>query len=185
MTQHAGHTPCGVMLCEAIGGEHVWEARIARRLGVWIIGSFFLARWRIGLMLWINWVAHQRFQRLKMCGKRPILQSTTDIEPAASVWMHAERLITIQSFEATHFQIAFVIGRHCLFAVAAVLAGPLPLFRIPPDKLLALTPWRAVWFCRCAVVENARVLRPCEAPAVSELIFGVACDWLCSCRVPA
>src|ERR1041385_4662794 len=68
------------------------------------------------------------------------------------------------------------VGRHLLFVVRIVESRPLLFLGVPPDQFLALAPRRAVPLRRSAGVEDATVIWPGKAPAVSEQVFGVALE---------
>ena len=104
-----------------------------------------------------------------MLRKRPVVQRTE--EAAHEIGAHDERLIAVLR-----------VGCQERVEVRHVEADPLPglVFRflsgrggIPPDQLLLLAPRLAGEVRRCAVVENAPVGRPREAPAVREVIVAL------------
>src|SRR6266571_1190450 len=67
-----------------------------------------------------------------------------------------------------------IIGRLALVEVRDVVSRPLFLLLIPPNKFLALAPGLAIGPGGGAVVDDANVVRPGKAPAVSVKITGLA-----------
>src|SRR5262245_18817717 len=81
--------------------------------------------------------------------------------------MHDERLVAGKSVIALGAMWRFVVGRFRWGEVGGVETCPFLLLFVPPDQFFALAPRLAIGTRRCAVVENAAVIRPGEAPAVT------------------
>src|SRR5215211_4080793 len=75
----------------------------------------------------------------------------------------------IETFGA-HFR--FVVGRFSLHKSGNIDAGP--FFRVPPHQLFPFAPGMPVRPCTGAIVNNAAIARPREAPAVTKIIFRLA-----------
>src|SRR2546430_16589751 len=86
-----------------------------------------------------------------MAGKRP--------GPAKSYDPHA----TVQIVRSVWCEIFLVVG--------IIQSGPLLIFFVPPDQLLALAPRRSIRTRRRAVINNSAIVRPGKSPAMPEQIF--------------
>src|SRR5690348_14890316 len=93
-----------------------------------------------------------------------ILQTFRHEKPTQSVLVEDERGISPLTFEAARLILRFVIGPLVLFEIGNVDASP--FFRIPPDKFFMFTPWLTIRLCAGAIVNDASVTRPTEAPTV-------------------
>src|SRR5262249_1938987 len=74
--------------------------------------------------------------------------------------------------EAFRIELRFIIGRFSLYESGHVDARP--FFRVPPHQFFALAPRTAVRSRTSAVVNDAAVARPREAPSMPEIISGLA-----------
>src|SRR5207302_10067076 len=92
-------------------------------------------------------------------------------QPSHTIRMHDEWHVSGDRLHPLGFLRRAIVRRRVLFEVGNVMAGPLALVLVPPDKLLALAPRLSVGTRGGAVVENAPVRRPSVAPAVTEIIF--------------
>src|SRR5262245_9661677 len=80
--------------------------------------------------------------------------------------MHDERRVAGERIVADFLAAAARARALRLREVRDVVAGPLFVFLVPPDELLSLAPRLAVRRRGAAVVEDATIHRPGEAPAV-------------------
>src|SRR5579872_1401498 len=104
--------------------------------------------------------------------QRTILQSARHVQPANSVRMQRKGSRAAESIGSmTVLQIRGHIRSHLLVVIGMIKAGPLLLVLIPPDKFLPFAPRLAVRARRGTVVNDAAVIRPCEAPSMPKKIF--------------
>src|SRR3982751_136259 len=99
--------------------------------------------------------------------QRPIFQSARDPDPAHAIGMHDEGLVTCDGIVAFGGAARLVVGGFVFGEVGSVVAGPLVLLLVPPDKFLALAPRLAVGTRRRAVIKDAAIGRPRVSPAVT------------------
>src|ERR1700733_9515519 len=95
--------------------------------------------------------------------KGPILDGG-GVQPAQSVSLSDERMIAGDGRHARRACSRSVIGRLVQLEVRLVLSNPLPLFGVPPDQFLTLRPGPPFRVGRGAVVQDANIVRPGEAP---------------------
>src|SRR5579884_3559549 len=88
--------------------------------------------------------------------------------------MHDERLVSSNRLHTFRSGLRTVIGSQVFLEVRNILASPLALVLVPPDQLLAFAPRLAIRTRRCAVVQDATIRRPREAPSVAEIIVRLA-----------
>src|SRR6266581_1725271 len=86
--------------------------------------------------------------------------------------MQNERRITGNCIEAFGAYLRLEVGRFSFHKAGNVYAGP--FFRVPPHQFFPFAPWMSVWPRTGAVIYDASIARPCEAPAMTEIIFGFA-----------
>src|SRR5690348_13543107 len=175
----ARHRAGGVLLGEAICRDDVGELRVLQPV-VGHVGA--VERHHTGVVGagGIELVAHRRLGRLVVRGQRAVFQAGWDVDPAAPVRLHDERVGAGDGVHADALLLNGGAGRLVKLEVGHVVAGPGALAivgaGIPPDQLLALGPRVAVRIGGGAVVEDAPVRRPGEAPArvIGVLAGGVA-----------
>src|SRR4029079_11953230 len=95
---------------------------------------------------------------------RTVLQAVGYPDPSHPVRMHDERRIAAQPLVARAAWRRNVIRRLRAAEVRRIEAGPLAHGLVPPDEFLALAPRAPVGTRRGAVVEDAAIGRPREAP---------------------
>ncbi len=131
MRERTGHAAGGVMLGEAVGGEHVREFNVGRT-GVVIAGARFAIGLRIGLPVGVKRIFHRGFERLVVRRKWTVGQTDRDPDPAEAVGVEDERLVAFQR------GVAFGIGRRLVVRsfggdeIGDVVAGPFFGGGIPP-----------------------------------------------------
>src|SRR4051812_34035295 len=82
--------------------------------------------------------------------------------------MQHEWLRAAERFHSTPaLQVRLAIRRHFLVVVRCVEPCPLVLLRVPPHQLLPLAPRRPIRPRRRAVIQDANIAGPREAPAMS------------------
>src|SRR4029079_5777388 len=102
-----------------------------------------------------------------MCRQRTVLQAVGYPDPSHPVRMHDEWRIAAQALVARAAWRRHAIRRLGAAEVRRIEAGPLAHGLVPPDEFLALAPWTPVGTRRGAVVEDAPIGRPREAPAMT------------------
>src|SRR5436305_912908 len=104
--------------------------------------------------------------------QRTVLQTFRNVHPAQPVFVQDERGIAALTVQTSFIPSRSVIGRFACLEIRNVNASP--FFRFPPDKFLAFTPWLTVRFRAGAIVNDAAIARPTEAPTVSQIILRLA-----------
>src|SRR5215204_5102619 len=102
-----------------------------------------------------------------MRGERPVLQPARHPDPAHPVGVHDEWRVTREGVIAAGTGRRLVLWRLAPGKVGRIEARPLAASLVPPDETLAFAPWLTIRTRRRAVIEDAAVVRPREAPAVS------------------
>src|SRR3982751_3468560 len=86
--------------------------------------------------------------------------------------MQDERRITWNCVQTFSTYLRLVVGRFTLYKSGNVEAGP--FLRVPPNQFFPFAPRTAIWPRTGAVVDDAAITRPREAPAVTEIVIGLA-----------
>ena len=134
-----------------------------RRVGDVVQRSFEKAYRRVGIVFGIEQVAQRRLDRLVMRRKRPVLDAG-GVQPAQSVGLGDEGLCAGDGGHARRAWRRLVIGRLVQLEVRFVESDPAPLLGVPPDQFLAFRPGPPLGVGRGAVVQDADIVRPGEAP---------------------
>ena len=134
-----------------------------RRVGDVVERSLEEANRWVGIVFGIEQVAHRRLDRLVMRRQRPVLDAG-GVQPAESVRLHGEGLRAGDGRHARRARRRLVIGRLVQLEVRFVESDPAPLLGVPPDQFLAFRPGPPVGVGRGAVVQDADIVRPGEAP---------------------
>src|SRR6266478_4280770 len=103
-----------------------------------------------------------------MSRQRAVLQTFWHVDPTQAVLVQNKRRITRNRIQSFSSDLRFVIRRFSLYEPGNVYAGP--FFRVPPHQFFAFTPRTAVRPRASAVINDAAIARPTEAPAVPEVI---------------
>src|SRR6266480_3513519 len=101
-----------------------------------------------------------------------VLQTLRDVHPAQAIFMQDEGRVAALTLKASFVSSRSIIGRFTCLEIRDVNAGP--FFRIPPDKFFAFAPWLTVRLRAGAIINDAAITRPTEAPTVSEIILRLA-----------
>src|ERR1051325_2409518 len=109
---------------------------------------------------------------------RTILQTLRNKKPAQAVLVQDERAVTRLTIEADLAIARLVIGWLVFFEISHVESDPVSFFGIPPDELLSLAPRCALRGGTGAVVENAAIAWPGEAPPVAQIVVRLAAQGL-------
>src|SRR5947208_4616446 len=168
MTQETRHPAAGMVFGEPISSKNKWKTRIARRRK-----TVFSAREPIHdriRVARIERVVYRRLERFVMSRHRSILQTFRHVKPAESVFVQNERRVTALTVEPTLLILRFVIGRLVFFKLGHI--DPSPISRVPPDEFLALAPRFTARPRAGAIVNDASITRPAEAPSVTKVISG-------------
>src|SRR6266853_1273028 len=86
--------------------------------------------------------------------------------------MQNKRRITRNCIESFCAYLRLVVGSFSFHKARNVYAGP--FFRVPPHQFFPFAPWMSVRPRTGAVIDDAAIARPREAPAMTEIIFGFA-----------
>src|SRR6266513_4928809 len=166
MTEKPRHAAGRVMFGKAIGGQHKGKPRIAWRCEA-ILGTRKPMLRRI-CVVQIKFIRDWRLERLVMRWKRPIFQTFRHVNPAQPVLVEHERRVAGNRVQAFCAYLRFVVRRFSLNKSGNINTGP--FFRVPPNQFFSFTPGTPVWPRTRAIVNDAAVARPREAPAVPEII---------------
>src|SRR5437773_2445698 len=109
-----------------------------------------------------------------MRGKRPILQPLRSKEPALAVRLHDERVAAGDGIYACRAGRWHIIRCFSHRKIRHIHAGPFLLRFVPPDILLALRPWPALWISRRTVIQDTPVGGPGVTPLQECVAFRVA-----------
>src|SRR5207249_10411570 len=101
-----------------------------------------------------------------------VLQTLRDVHPAQAIFVQDEGRVAALTLKPSFVSSRSIIGRFACLEIRNVNAGP--LFRFPPNKLFAFAPRFTVRFCTRAIVNDAAIAWPTEAPTVSEIILRLA-----------
>src|SRR5437867_2080866 len=101
-----------------------------------------------------------------------VLQTLRDVHPAQAIFMQDEGRVAALTFKASFVSSRSIIGRFTCLEIRDVNARP--FFRIPPDKFFPFAPWLTVRPRAGAIINDAAITRPTEAPTVSEIILRLA-----------
>src|SRR5437762_14347824 len=104
--------------------------------------------------------------------KWAVLQTLRDVHPAQAIFMQDEGRVAALTLKASFVSSRSIIGRFVCLEIRDVNAGP--LFRFPPNKFFAFAPWFTVRLRAGAIIDDAAITRPTEAPPVSEIILRLA-----------
>src|SRR5689334_11972073 len=106
--------------------------------------------------------------------KWTILESFRRKEPATPIRFHNEGIAARYGIHPGCAGWWYIVGRLVERKIRDIIAGPLLLFFIPPDILLALGPGTPLWICRCTVIEDTSVGGPGKAPLQICIVVGDA-----------
>ncbi len=108
-----------------------------------------------------------RLHRLVVRGQRPVLQPGGHEQRALAVRDHDEGRLPVERVHARRLlrPVRGIVRRFRLVEIGDVVAGPLLLFRIPPDVPLSLRPGLALRVGGSAVVDDAAVGRARRSPS--------------------
>src|SRR5436305_13878917 len=115
-------------------------------------------------------MAHGRFERFVMRRERPILQTFWHVKPGKPVLMQNERRIAGNRIKAFRRLVRLVLRSLCRYKTRNVYARP--FLRVPPHQFFPFAPGTSVRPRTGAIVNDAAIARPTEAPAVAKIIFG-------------
>src|SRR5438046_2385634 len=101
--------------------------------------------------------------------KWAVLQTLRDVHPAQAIFMQDEGRVAALTLKASFVSSRSIIGRFACLEIRNVNAGP--FFRFPPNKFFAFAPWLTVRLCAGAIINDAAIAWPTEAPAVAEIIL--------------
>src|SRR5215471_1743003 len=119
MRKITAHPAGGVVFGQSVRREYVGESSVVWR-GIRIIRPLFSICRRIGLLI-VERVFNQRFERLVVSRKWPVLKSAGNIQPAHAVWMQRKRLRSPECLNATSLvKISRGVGR-CLLVVIGIV----------------------------------------------------------------
>ena len=170
MTQKTRHATGRVVFSQTVGRQNVGKSRVTRRREPIFLPREPALRW-IGVAR-IKLIRDWRLERLVMSGERSVLQTFWYVNPAQAVFMQNERRITRNCIEAFGAYLRLEVGRFSFHKAGNVYAGP--FFRVPPHQFFPFAPWMSIRPRTGAVIYDASIARPCEAPAMTEIIFGFA-----------
>ena len=120
----------------------------------------------------IEEVAHRRLDGLVVGGQRPVPDGARREEPSHSVGLHDERMVARNRLHPRRAGRRPVVRRNLGVKIRLVGANPPARSWIPPDQLLSFGPWTPFRVRRGAVVEDAAIERPGEAPFGFDRIGG-------------
>src|SRR6476659_2388021 len=86
--------------------------------------------------------------------------------------MKNNRSVTRNCLESFCSYLRLKVGSFSFHNTGNVYAGP--FFRVPPHQLFPFAPWMTVRPRTGAVIDDAPIARPREAPSMTEIIFGFA-----------
>src|SRR5918996_1293310 len=155
-----------MMFGQAIRGEHEWKSGIARRREPIFAARKPKLRW-ISIMR-IKFIRDRGFERLVMSREGAVLQTLWHIQPTQSVLMQNKWRITWNCIESFCAYLRLVVGRLSLYKSGNIDAGP--FFGVPPHQFFPFAPGATVRPRTGAVVDDAAIARPREAPAVTKII---------------
>src|SRR5436305_4920968 len=104
--------------------------------------------------------------------QRSILQSLGHVKPTQSVLVQNKWCITGNRVESLRAWLRFVLRSFSFYEAGNVDACP--FFRVPPHQFFPFAPRTAIRPCTRAVINDSPIARPCEAPAVAEIISRLA-----------
>src|SRR6266496_193037 len=104
--------------------------------------------------------------------QRSILQTLGHVKPTQSFLVQNKRRITGNRVESLRAWLRFVPRGFSFYESGNV--DTCPFFRVPPHQFFPFAPRTAVRPCTRAVVNDSAIARPCETPAVAEIISGLA-----------
>src|SRR5512140_842741 len=94
-----------------------------------------------------------------------VLQTLRDVHPAQAIFVQDEGRVAALTLTTSFVSSRSIIGRFTCLEIRDVNAGP--LFRILPTKFFAFAPWLTVRLRAGAIINDAAIPRPTEAPAVA------------------
>src|SRR6266446_8280637 len=100
--------------------------------------------------------------------QRSVLQTLGHVQPAQSVLVQNKRCISGNRVESLRAWLRLVFRSFSFYKAGNVYACP--FFRVPPHQFLSFTPRAAIRPCTGTVVNYSAIARPCEPPAVAEII---------------
>src|SRR4029077_8250664 len=151
------------MFRQPIRAHNIREA-IIRRTGVTVFRPLVSHCYRIALLFWMKWIANWRLQSFVVRWQGTVGQSLWGENPARPIGVQDERLIPSKSFVTLCVFRRLVIRRFRPREVGYIESCPLFVLLIPPNELLALAPRPSIRAGRGAVIEDAAVGRPRQAP---------------------
>src|SRR5262249_20886333 len=145
--------------------------RIAlRRVG--IFGPLLFLRRRIRA-LGVQRIFDGRFQRFVMGRQRTVFQSARNVQPADAIWVQRKWPRTTERRDSeSNIQFGWSSGSKVFLVIRIVEPRPVFVCLVPPDQFLALAPRFSIRTRRCAVINDAAIVRPREPPAVTEQVRG-------------
>src|ERR1043166_3356940 len=105
---------------------------------------------------------------------RPVLQTACDVKPTKSVFVENKRTIACDCVQSALIALRSETRFLVWHKIGIIAAGPFTLRSVPPDELLALAPRLSIGCSAGAVVNDAPIARPGEAPAMPQITARVA-----------
>src|SRR5206468_9837154 len=109
-----------------------------------------------------------------VCRERAIVQAFGHVDPTESVLMQHEGRVArnrVQPFLLSRWSI---IRRFSDRKIGDITSGPFALGLVPPDQFLTFAPRLAGWAGTCSIIYDAPIAGPGKAPAVAEIVLGLA-----------
>ncbi len=159
----SAHRPAQVMLGQAERAGDDGKLA-ARRSGQLIERPGESAHRRAARLPGIKEVADRRLDRLVVRRQRAVLDGPGSVKPAQAVGLHDERLRARERRHARGTGGRLDSRAAWRVEVRLVVADPAALRRVPPDEFFPLRPGPAFGIGRGAVVHDAAIVRPGEAP---------------------
>src|SRR5581483_934914 len=170
----ARHRSADMVFSQSVRGHDDWIAFVPQRNQSVVCALAEVERGRVALLS-IQGVLDRRLRCFIVSWQWPILQALWREEPAFAVRLHQKWIAAGVGVDAQR------AGRRCIIwplfkrKIWYVEAGPLLLLLVPPDVLLAFGPGLARGIRRGAIVENAPIRGPGEAPAQESVALWIAC----------
>src|SRR5882724_5290464 len=107
-----------------------------------------------------------------MSRERAVLQTFGHVDPAQAILVQNKRRITWNRIKTFGAYLGLVIGSFPLYKSGNIDAGP--FFRVPPHQFFPFAPGTTIRPRTSAVIDDAAIAGPREAPAVTKVIFRFA-----------
>src|SRR5579885_1082224 len=159
------------MLGQTIGGDNNRLVLVPNWRECIILAIPIIMGYRVTLLL-VERVMHRRFGWLIMCGQRPILQPLRRKQPSPTVRFHDKGIAAGDRIHALCAWRRRVIGCFIERKIWYIVSGPLLLLLIPPDVLFPFRPGTPLRISRSAIIQDAPVGRPGEAPLQIRIAIG-------------